>query len=111
MDLTEQITRLARQAKAASRELAKLTTAEKNSCLLAMADALEKKQLAGAAIDVFSVEPLPTDHPFRKLDNLVLTPHLGYVSERNYRVLYSGVVEDIRAWLNGKPVRILEAKY
>ena len=72
---------------------------------------LNAKSIAGAGLDVFDVEPLPLDHPFRKMDNVVLTPHLGYVSERNYRVLYIGVVEDIRAWLDGKPVRILEAKY
>jgi len=72
---------------------------------------LNSKSIAGAGLDVFDVEPLPTNHPFRKMDNVVLTPHLGYVSERNYRVLYSGVVEDIRAWLDGKPVRLLEAKY
>ena len=71
---------------------------------------LNAKSIAGAGLDVFDVEPLPLDHPFRKMDNVVLTPHLGYVSERNYRVLYSGVVEDIRAWLDGKPVRIIEAK-
>jgi D-3-phosphoglycerate dehydrogenase len=71
---------------------------------------LNAKSIAGAGLDVFDVEPLPLDHPFRKMDNVVLTPHLGYVSERNYRVLYSGVVEDIRAWLDGKPVRVIEAK-
>ena len=59
---------------------------------------------------MFDIEPLPTDHPFRKMDNVVLTPHLGYVSEENYRTFYSGVVEDIRAWLDGKPVRMLTAK-
>jgi phosphoglycerate dehydrogenase-like enzyme len=68
---------------------------------------LNSKSIAGAGLDVFDVEPLPTDHPFRKMDNVVLTPHLGYVSERNYRTLYAGVVEDIRAWLDGKPVRLL----
>jgi D-3-phosphoglycerate dehydrogenase len=77
----------------------------------ALIAALNAKSIAGAGLDVFDVEPLPLDHPIRKMDNVVLTPHLGYVSERNYRVLYSGVVEDIRAWLDGKPVRILEAKY
>jgi D-3-phosphoglycerate dehydrogenase len=77
----------------------------------ALIAALNSKSIAGAGLDVFDVEPLPLDHPFRKMDNVVLTPHLGYVSERNYRVLYSGVVEDIRAWLDGKPVRLLEAKY
>jgi phosphoglycerate dehydrogenase-like enzyme len=77
----------------------------------ALIAALTAKSIAGAGLDVFDVEPLPLDHPFRKMDNVVITPHLGYVSERNYRVLYSGVVEDIRAWLDGKPVRLLEAKY
>jgi len=77
----------------------------------ALIAALNSKSIAGAGLDVFDVEPLPLNHPFRKMDNVVLTPHLGYVSERNYRVLYSGVVEDIRAWLDGKPVRLLEAKY
>ncbi|HEY1474219.1 MAG TPA: D-2-hydroxyacid dehydrogenase family protein [Pseudolabrys sp.] len=73
----------------------------------ALIAALTSKSIAGAGLDVFDVEPLPTDHPFRKMDNVVLTPHLGYVSERNYRTLYAGVVEDIRAWLDGKPVRVL----
>ena len=72
--------------------------------------ALTSKSIAGAGLDVFDIEPLPTDHPFRKMDNVVLTPHLGYVSEENYRTFYSGVVEDIRAWLDGKPVRMLTAK-
>ena len=76
----------------------------------ALIAALTSKSIAGAALDVFDIEPLPTDHPFRKMDNVVLTPHLGYVSEENYRTFYSGVVEDIRAWLDGKPVRMLTAK-
>ena len=59
---------------------------------------------------MFDVEPLPLDHPFRKLDNVVITPHLGYVSERNYRMLYRGIVEDIRAWLDGKPVRVIRGE-
>jgi phosphoglycerate dehydrogenase-like enzyme len=76
----------------------------------ALIAALTSKSIAGAGLDVFDVEPLPLDSPFRKLDNVVLTPHLGYVSERNYRTFYQGVVEDIRAWLDGKPVRVIEAK-
>ena len=76
----------------------------------ALIAALTSKSIAGAGLDVFDIEPLPTDHPFRKMDNVVLTPHLGYVSEENYRTFYSGVVEDIRAWLDGKPVRMLTAK-
>ena len=64
-------------------------------------------KIAGAGIDVFSVEPLPVDHPFRKLDNIVLTPHLGYVTEEGFRNHYSQMVEGIGAWLKGEPVRRL----
>jgi D-3-phosphoglycerate dehydrogenase len=67
----------------------------------ALLDALRERKIAGAAIDVFSVEPLPTDHPFRKLDNLVLTPHLGYVTEESFRAHYSQMVECIGGWLKG----------
>ncbi len=75
----------------------------------ALLRALQDRKIAGAGLDVFEVEPLPVDHPFRKLDNVVLTPHLGYVSEQNYRKQYAEVVEDIRAWLDGKPVRVIAA--
>jgi D-3-phosphoglycerate dehydrogenase len=71
---------------------------------------LQAKSIAGAGLDVFDVEPLPLDHPFRKMDNVVITPHLGYVSEQNYRKYFPDIVEDIRAWLDGKPVRVIEAK-
>jgi phosphoglycerate dehydrogenase-like enzyme len=76
----------------------------------ALIAALQNKAIAGAGLDVFDVEPLPTDHPFRKMDNVVITPHLGYVSEQNYRKYFPDAVEDIRAWLDGKPVRVIEAK-
>jgi D-3-phosphoglycerate dehydrogenase len=69
---------------------------------------LRDKKIAGAGLDVFDVEPLPTDHPLRKLDNVVLTPHLGYVATQNYRAYFGGVVDDIRAFLDGKPVRVME---
>jgi D-3-phosphoglycerate dehydrogenase len=71
---------------------------------------LNSKSIAGAGLDVFDVEPLPLDHPFRKMDNVVITPHLGYVSEQNYQKYFPDIVEDIRAWLDGKPVRVIEAK-
>ena len=71
---------------------------------------LQSKSIAGAGLDVFDIEPLPLDHPFRKMDNVVITPHLGYVSEQNYRKYFPDIVEDIRAWLDGKSVRVIEAK-
>jgi D-3-phosphoglycerate dehydrogenase len=73
----------------------------------ALLDMLKQKKIAGAGLDTFSVEPLPVDHPFRKLDNVVLTPHLGYVTEQAYRVYYSDMVADILGWLDGKPVRVI----
>ncbi|MEC9176618.1 MAG: NAD(P)-dependent oxidoreductase, partial [Pseudomonadota bacterium] len=62
---------------------------------------------AGAAVDVFDEEPLPVDHPFRKLENLVMTPHTGYVTIETYRTFYREMVEDIQAWLDGAPIRVL----
>jgi phosphoglycerate dehydrogenase-like enzyme len=73
----------------------------------ALLDILRERKIAGAAIDVFSVEPLPTNHPFRKLDNLVLTPHLGYVTEESFRAHYGQMVACIGAWLDGEPPRRL----
>ncbi len=73
----------------------------------ALLDILREKRIAGAAVDVFSVEPLPVDHPFRKLDNLVLTPHLGYVTEESFRAHYGQMVECIDAWTKGEPPRRL----
>ena len=75
----------------------------------ALLKALQDKKIAGAGLDVFDVEPLPLNHPYRKLDNVVITPHLGYVSEQNYRKYFPDIVEDIRAWLDGKPVRVIAA--
>jgi len=74
----------------------------------ALLAALREKKIAGAGLDVFDLEPLPVHHPFRKLDNVVLTPHLGYVAMQNYRAYFAGVVDDIRAFLDGKPVRVLD---
>jgi phosphoglycerate dehydrogenase-like enzyme len=73
----------------------------------ALLETLQQKKIAGAAVDVFSVEPLPVGHPFRKLDNLVLTPHLGYVTEEGFRNHYSQMVEGIDAWFKGEPLRRL----
>lgn len=68
---------------------------------------LRENRIAGAGLDVFDVEPLPLDHPFRKMDNVVITPHLGYVSQQNYRNYFRDVVNDIRAFLDGAPVRLI----
>jgi phosphoglycerate dehydrogenase-like enzyme len=73
----------------------------------AMLAVLREKKIAGAGLDVFDVEPLPNDHPLRKMDNVVLTPHLGYVALKNYQHYFAGVVEDIRGFLDGKPVRVM----
>jgi D-3-phosphoglycerate dehydrogenase len=72
--------------------------------------ALKANKIAGAGIDVYDEEPLRPDHPFRKLDNIVITPHLGYVTAENYKSFYGQMVEDVRAWLDGKPVRIVAPK-
>jgi D-3-phosphoglycerate dehydrogenase len=74
----------------------------------ALLAALREKKIGGAGLDVFDTEPLPIDHPLRKMDNVVLTPHLGYVSVQNYRAYFAGVVDDIRAFIEGKPVRVID---
>jgi phosphoglycerate dehydrogenase-like enzyme len=74
---------------------------------LALVKALEEGWIAGAGLDVFEREPLPTEHPFRKLPNVLATPHIGYVSENNYRIFFGEAVEDIEAWLNGSSIRRL----
>src|SRR5438270_6398067 len=73
----------------------------------ALLETMKARKIAGAGIDVFSVEPLPVDHPFRKLDNMVITPHLGYVTEETFRAHYSQMVEGIDSWFKGEPVRRL----
>jgi phosphoglycerate dehydrogenase-like enzyme len=62
-----------------------------------------------AALDVYEREPLPADHPLRKMDNVTLSPHLGYVHEDNYRIFYGDSVENVAAWMAGKPVRVINA--
>ena len=73
----------------------------------ALVAALAQKQIGGAALDVFDIEPMPANHPFRTLENVVLAPHVGYVTQENYELIYSGALEDIVAFLDGKTVRPL----
>ena len=73
----------------------------------ALLAALQGGKIAHAALDVYDSEPLPVDHPLRKLDNVTVSPHLGYVSEDVYRVFWGDCVENVEAWLDGKPLRLL----
>ncbi|EJT98721.1 D-isomer-specific 2-hydroxyacid dehydrogenase NAD-binding protein [Dacryopinax primogenitus] len=74
----------------------------------ALLEALEQKKIAGAALDVYDEEPLPLEHPVRKLDNVVLSPHMGYVADSNYAVFFRDTVENILAFLDGQPKRVIE---
>jgi phosphoglycerate dehydrogenase-like enzyme len=73
----------------------------------AMIAALNAGQIAGAGIDVYEQEPLPSDARILTAPNTVLTPHLGYVSRESYEVYYPQALEDIEAWLKGAPVRVI----
>ena len=63
--------------------------------------------IAGAGIDVYDEEPLAADHPIRKLDNVLLTPHMGYVATDNIAKMYSDAAEDVAAFIAGDPVRVI----
>ena len=73
----------------------------------ALIDALTNGTIAGAGLDVFDTEPLPLGHPLRSIPNTVLTPHMGYVTDETYRVFYGDAVDNIKAFLDGSPVRVI----
>jgi len=73
----------------------------------ALLDVLRDNRIAGAGIDVYDQEPLPADHPIRRMHNVVLAPHVGYVVEENYRDMYTSAAENIGAFIDGAPVRVL----
>ena len=73
----------------------------------ALIEALTTGRIRAAAVDVYDKEPLPADHPYRGIDNLLTTPHVGYVTEESYRIFYTQMVENIRAWAGGSPLRVI----
>jgi phosphoglycerate dehydrogenase-like enzyme len=73
----------------------------------ALLDVLTRKAIAGAGLDVYDTEPLPTDHPLRTAENTLLLPHIGYVTTDAYAAFYGGAVEDIVAFRAGRPIREL----
>jgi phosphoglycerate dehydrogenase-like enzyme len=70
-------------------------------------EAMTTRRIAGAGLDVFEHEPLEDDHPLRRLDNVILTPHLGYTVEETLRSFYQGTVECLLAFMNGSPIRVV----
>ena len=74
----------------------------------ALIDALREKRIAGAGIDVYDTEPLPVDHPFRSMPNTVLTPHVGGFTREHYAHWYGGMLENVKAWLDGHPIREIQ---
>jgi phosphoglycerate dehydrogenase-like enzyme len=76
----------------------------------ALLAALRERKIGMAALDCFDVEPLPADHPFRTLGNVVAAPHLGYVTQETYRVFFRDTVENIEAFMAGAPIRLLACR-
>jgi phosphoglycerate dehydrogenase-like enzyme len=73
----------------------------------ALVNALLRRTIKAAALDVFDSEPLPQQHMLRKLDNVVATPHIGYVTQGQYEVFYREAVEDVAAFIAGSPIRVI----
>ncbi len=73
-----------------------------------LVEALEKNIIAGAGLDVYDIEPLPENHKLRFLPNALLLPHLGYVTKENYEIFYSQMFENLQAFKDGKPIRIIQ---
>ena len=70
--------------------------------------ALSTNEIAGAGLDVYEKEPLSENNKLRFLPNVLLTPHIGYVTAENYQIFYSQMIESLEACVNGKPIRVIE---
>jgi phosphoglycerate dehydrogenase-like enzyme len=75
----------------------------------ALIEFLEQRRIAGAGLDVYGIEPLPGDHPFRHLPNVVATPQIGFVTEENYEIFYRESLENLAAYCKGSPIRTISA--
>ena len=73
-----------------------------------LVEALEKNIIAGAGLDVYDIEPLPENHKLRFLPNALLLPHLGYVTKENYEIFYTQMAENLKAFKEGKPIRVIQ---
>ena len=78
--------------------------------MTALVKALNNREIAGAAIDVYDIEPLPFDDSLRKTKNLLMTPHIGYVTQETMAIFYGQMLESIEAMVSGNPIRLLETK-
>lgn len=76
---------------------------------MALINALKTKIIAGSALDVFDVDPLDKTHALLKLNNVIVSPHMAYVTENTFRTFYDEMIEDIMAWMVGSPIRVINA--
>ena len=76
----------------------------------ALTTVLRERRIAGAGIDVFDMEPIPRHHPFLSLDNIIVTPHLGFVTRESHGLFYRDAVQSIAAFIAGSPVRVVESR-
>lgn len=76
----------------------------------ALVDTLQRKSIAGAGIDVYETEPMPSGHPYLSLDNILLTPHMGYVTEETYNLFYGDTLGNVIGFVNGDPQRVVNTE-